>query len=212
MTPTLPFPFCARPPNQDGQTNVEHPACSSAERSTGMYKALILALLWFAGTCSANAEVWRVREGQCGEWRSWWTVEQDQNGVWTGSIDHEHVGGSCIQGNGTRAQSNVRASIAGENFFATRQFGTGQFCSYFGQMQQDRVRGVELCEGLPTRLAFGLRFPRSADPSQPQQPPTASTQAPAPAPEQDEVSEVPEQGTNDSRGSFFEFRFGPGRQ
>ena len=161
-----------------------------------MYKALILALLWFAGTCSANAEVWRVREGQCGEWRSRWTVEQDQNGVWTGSIDHEHVGGSCIQGNGTRAQSNVRASIAGENFFATRQFGTGQFCSYFGQMQQDRVRGVELCEGLPTRLAFGLRFPRSADPSQPQQPPTASTQAPAPAPEQDEVSEVPEQGTN----------------
>src|SRR5829696_756156 len=147
---------------------------------------LVSALLFVAGTAAPSAEVWRVREGQCGEWRSHWNVEQDQNGVWTGSIDHEHVGGACIQGNGSRAQSNVRASIAGENFFATRQFGAGQFCSYFGQIQQDRVRGVELCEGLPTRMAFGLRFPRTGDPSQPQQPPLASGPVPAPTPEQDE--------------------------
>ena len=175
-----------------------------------MQKALVTALLLLSGICGANAEVWRVREGQCGEWRSRWNVEQDGNGVWAGSIDHEHVGGACVQGTGTRARSNVRASIAGENFFATREVG-GQFCSYFGQIQQDRVRGVELCEGLPTRMAFGLRFPRSAaDPSQPQQPPTAS--GPTPAPEQDEVSEGPEQGTTEPPGSVFEFRRGPGRQ
>jgi hypothetical protein len=174
-----------------------------------MHKTSIVAAFLFAGTCAANAEVWRVREGQCGEWRSRWNVEQDGNGVWNGSIDHEHVGGPCVQGTGTRAQSNVRASIAGENFFATRQFGSGQFCSYFGQIQQERVVGVELCEGLPTRMAFRLRFPRSADQAQPPQPPTAS--APTPVPEQEEDPETPEQGTNDPRGGF-EFRFGPGRQ
>lgn len=172
-----------------------------------MHKVAISAVLLFAGTCAANAELWRVREGQCGEWRSRWNVEQDQNGVWSGSIDHEHVGGGCVQGTGTRAQSNVRATIAGENFFATRQFGAGQFCSYFGQIQQDRVRGVELCEGLPTRMAFGLRFLRSGDPGQSQQPPIA----PGPAPENDDASDAPDQGTNDPRGAF-EFRFGPGRQ
>jgi hypothetical protein len=96
---------------------------------------------------------------------------------------------------------------SGENFFATREFAGGQFCSYFGQIQQDRVRGVELCEGSPTRMDFRLRFPASADASQTRQPPTA----PVPVPEQDEEAEPAEQGTAGPRGSF-EFRFGPGRQ
>jgi hypothetical protein len=135
-----------------------------------MHKAFVATLLLIGGMCGANAEVWRAREGQCGEWRSRWNVEQDQDGVWTGSVDHEHIGGRCVQETGTRVRSNVRASIAGENFFATREFAGGQFCSYFGQIQQDRVRGVELCEGSPTRMDFRLRFPASADASQPRQP------------------------------------------
>ena len=116
---------------------------------------VVLALL--AGTSTASAEVWFTREGTCGEWRSRWNVEQDQSGLWVGSMDHMHVGGPCVQGTGQRYSSKVQAVIVGESFFALRH--TGGNCLYHGQIQGDRVRGIELCEGVATRVNFAGRFP-----------------------------------------------------
>ena len=168
MTPTLPFPFCARPPNQDGQTNVEHPACSSAERSTGMYKALIPALLWFAGTCSANAEVWRVREGQCGEWRSWWTVRAGSKR----SLDGLDRSRACrwLVHSGQWHQGAVQCSSihCWREFFRHAPVGDGPIL----QLLRPDPAGSGKGGGVVRRSAYpaGLRlaFSRSADPSQPQ--------------------------------------------
>jgi hypothetical protein len=162
-------------------------------------RTVLSAMILLASGWAANAEVWRMREGQCGEWRSRWNVLQDESGVWSGTIEHEHVGGPCAQGNATIVQSNVRGTIVGEYFFATRQSGA-TFCSYFGHMQKDRATGVELCEGTP-RSTFVLRFPPSDD---------LNLEHPQ-SRQQDELVEesqerVPRGGMN------FEFRLGPGRQ
>ena len=116
---------------------------------------VILTLVVWAST--ASAEVWFTREGTCGEWRSRWNVEQDQSGLWVGSMDHMHVGGPCVQGTGQTYTSKVQAVIVGESFFATRH--TGNTCLYHGQIQGDWVRGFELCEGTAARVIFVGRFP-----------------------------------------------------
>ena len=60
-------------------------------------------------------------------------------------------------------RSAVHATIVGETLFATRQAGA-TICSYYGRIREDRARGVELCEGTPTRLTFALRFPPGSGP------------------------------------------------
>jgi hypothetical protein len=122
-------------------------------------RTALCALALLIGPTGAYAEVWQAREGTCREWRSRWNVEQQQDGVWVGTTDHVLVGGPCQQGGGSRSMSSVRAVIVGENFFAARRQDNGSVCSYYGQIERDRVRGFELCEGNPTRLLFALRFP-----------------------------------------------------
>lgn len=124
-------------------------------------RAILTGLALVCSITSASAEVWRMREGRCGEWRSRWQVEQESSGVWTGFIEHEHVGGSCSPGGDTLARSEARAAIVGDNFFAIRRNGA-VVCSYFGNITGDRVRGVELCDGRP-RWDFSLRFPSPED-------------------------------------------------
>ena len=101
-------------------------------------RSLLAALALVAGTSAASAEVWLIREGVCGEYRSRWNIEKDQAGVWTGSAEHVHVGGPCQPGTDAKAQSKVRSVIAGEVFFAVLQSepttgagaNTGSVCSY----------------------------------------------------------------------------------
>jgi hypothetical protein len=124
-------------------------------------RATLFAIITIAGASPASAEVWDMREGVCGEWRSRWNVEQTQDGFWTGSIHHVHVGGPCVQGSGERVRSDVRAVLLDETLFAIRQIGNG-YCSYYGQRKGDRITGIELCEGRP-RLSFALRFPPGDD-------------------------------------------------
>jgi hypothetical protein len=119
----------------------------------------VAALAILLALPAVAAEIWQVREGECGDWRSRWDVEQDNDGVWKGMIDHIHVGGPCTPPTGARIRTRVQAIIAGENFFATRQDERGGVCSYYGRLRGDRVRGVGLCEGIPQRLVFALRFP-----------------------------------------------------
>jgi len=133
-------------------------------------RSLLAALAFVAGTSAASAEVWLIREGLCGEYRSRWNVEQDQAGIWSGSADHVHVGGPCQPGTGAKSQSKVRAVISGGVFFAVLQSeptagagaNTGAICSYYGPIQEDRVSGVEVCEGNP-RMLFALRVPRAGE-------------------------------------------------
>ena len=114
---------------------------------------------------SASAETWSVREGQCGEWQSRWDIEQDQSGVWVGTIDHFQIGGPCAPRTGETHRSEVRAVIAGENFFAFNTQENGRFCSYVARIiRENRARGVSLCEGNPERRGFVIRFRSQQDP------------------------------------------------
>lgn len=122
-------------------------------------RSVLACLALLAGTSAVFAEVWLVRDGQCGDWRSRWNVEQEQSGVWVGVIDLYHVGGPCIQGTGQTVRIPVKAVIAGESFFASRRTEKGVLCNYYGRLQEDRVRGVALCDGEPHRWIFALRFP-----------------------------------------------------
>lgn len=99
-----------------------------------------------------------MREGLCGEWRSRWTVQQEESGLWIGTSEQVHIGGPCAPGTGETHRTEVQASIAGEAFFAARRSG-GAVCTYYGRIQHDRVRGIELCEGTGTKMIFALRFP-----------------------------------------------------
>lgn len=122
-------------------------------------RSVLVALALLAGTSAASAEVWLVRDGKCGDWRSRWNVEQDQSGVWVGVIELYHVGGPCIQGTGRTVRIPVKAVIAGESFFASRRADSGTLCNYYGRLREDRVRGAALCDGEPDRWVFALRFP-----------------------------------------------------
>jgi hypothetical protein len=82
---------------------------------------VLVALALVAGTSAASAEVWRMRYGECGEWRGRWRVGEERSGVWDGIIEFEHVGGPCERGNGNRSVSRARAIVAGDAFFATRR-------------------------------------------------------------------------------------------
>lgn len=75
--------------------------------------------------------------------------------------DNLNVGGPCSPGTGQRGQSDVEAVIAGERFFAARQWRGGT-CAYYGHITGDRVQGVEFCPGAEG-LTFALRFPPGAD-------------------------------------------------
>jgi hypothetical protein len=126
-------------------------------------RGLLLIVALAASTSSAVAEVWRGREGECGDWRSRWDVRQDQDGVWAGTIDHVHVGGPCGAGTDQTMRTEVQAVIAGESFFAARRAEDRTVCSYHGRIKEDRVRGFALCEGSAERLIFALRFPPGGD-------------------------------------------------
>ena len=124
---------------------------------------LSIALLVLGATHASAAEVWSSREGECGEWRTRWTMAQEEDGVWTGDIAHENIGGSCQGATGERVRTEGRAILAGRDFFAARRGDEG-VCSYYGTLQGDRVRGFMLCENNPNRLAFALRFPSGETP------------------------------------------------
>jgi hypothetical protein len=55
-------------------------------------------------------------------------------------------------------RGNVRAVAAADNFFAFRASEAGA-CSYIAKMEREnRARGIGLCEGVPKRFGFVIRF------------------------------------------------------
>ncbi len=119
-------------------------------------RVALLASLMFAIASPAAAEVWLVREGECGEWQSRWEVQQEQSGVWVGRIDHLQVGGPCMRATGETLRSEVRATIAGDNLFAVRMTGD-LTCTHVARIREARGRGFVLCENDERRF-FGIRF------------------------------------------------------
>src|SRR5215218_1426825 len=110
---------------------------------------LVAAVLLFASP--AGAEIWTTREGECLDWQMRWDMQQDQSGVWTGWIDHFHIGGPCQRPTGRTHRSEARAVIVGDNVFASRFTGTA-LCNYTGRMvRENRARGFIICEGQKRR-------------------------------------------------------------
>lgn len=130
-------------------------------------RAALSALLILLGSHAASAEVWITREGECGDWRGRWEVEQQSDGIWVGTINYRHLGGPCVSGSDEQFRSDVRATIEGDTLFAFRRDDNGQFCGYYGRVQENRIRGVALCE-LGRRSPFALSF-RAGRPDQRQE-------------------------------------------
>ena len=126
-----------------------------------MRKILILAAL--LSVSPAVAEVWSSREGECGDWQGRWDMQQDQSGIWTGWVEHFHIGGPCERPTGQTRRSEIRAVIAGENIFVTRMTGD-TLCNYIGRLpRENRARGLYICEG-GRRHNFVIRFRSPPDP------------------------------------------------
>jgi hypothetical protein len=168
-----------------------------------MRATLSIALLLLGASAAPAAEVWGAREGECGEWRARWNVNQEPDGVWTGVINHENIGGPCSRGTGEQVRTEVRAIISGSDFFAARR-GEEGVCSYYGTLRGDRVRGFVLCENIPIRLAFALRFPEGE---------TLETRQRQRPREQDEWLDDPRNTRRapPSQGLRFDFQIGPAR-
>jgi hypothetical protein len=128
---------------------------------------VLAALLFFACASPALAEVWTVREGECGEWQARWVVDQERSGVWSGSIEQIHIGGPCERRTSRIRRSNVRAVIHGDNVFAVRTTDQGSVCLYAARRTGDglnRARGVFVCEGRQRQSAV-FRFRSRMSPS-----------------------------------------------
>jgi len=117
-------------------------------------RAAIPILMILGLISSARADSWVSREGNCGEWRAYWTVDRNQDNLLTGRIDYVHTGGDCVAGTGERIVADVRAVLSGREFFATRP----GVCNYHGIVQEGRVRGHAFCAGSTQSLPFALRL------------------------------------------------------
>jgi hypothetical protein len=119
---------------------------------------LVLAMTAPPMSC-AYADDWVSRHGNCFDWKGRWVVDRDQSGAWVGNVDFVHVGGPCSPGTPSRETYNVRAVMAGSDFFAQRQ-SAATVCMLQGTMRDEEVRGYELCGGWRRPLPFTLRLIR----------------------------------------------------
>jgi hypothetical protein len=122
----------------------------------------IFLLLWLVvAVVPGSAEEWTSRSGNCFEWEGRWTVQRDVSGVWVGSLDFQHVGGSCVAPNNSFMTAEVRAATIGEDFYARIVMGAAGSCLANGRIQESEVRGFLLCHGTAQSLTFALRFNRN---------------------------------------------------
>jgi hypothetical protein len=121
-------------------------------------RTLLLFLALLAAAAPSSADEWTSRSGNCFEWEALWTVQRDASGAWVGSIDFQHVGGSCTPPNNNVMTGEVRAATIGEDFYARIVLGAAGSCLANGRIQGAEVRGFLLCHGSAHSLTFALRF------------------------------------------------------
>ncbi len=131
-------------------------------------RVVLSGLLLLLGSSTASAEIWVTREGRCGEWRARWDVQQQSDGVWIGRINARQVGGRCVERTDRQVEFDVRAVLQGDSLFAFRRDQRGEFCSYYAQVRERPIRGLQLCEGRNEPSIFVLRFPQGR-PDQPEE-------------------------------------------
>jgi hypothetical protein len=125
----------------------------------------LIAIVLACGASAASSEEWMMRHGTCDEWQTTLTVEQNEEGLWTGTAQHVLVGGPCVQGAGMRATSQFEAVIAGDRFFGYRHW-QGGYCAFNGRIEGDQAQGTELCSN-SRPLTFTLSFGTAGEPGGP---------------------------------------------
>jgi hypothetical protein len=76
--------------------------------------------------------------------------------VFVGDFEYAHTGGPCARGDGYRQSDDVRAVIAGNDFFAVRN-SQSSMCVIHGSVQGDEVRGYDCNGEQPKGFALKLR-------------------------------------------------------
>jgi hypothetical protein len=120
-------------------------------------RGTFLVSMALATLSPASAEEWVSRHGGCYEWEGRWDVRQEPSGVWVGIIDFVHVGGPCSKRTEQFLTHELRAAIAGSDFFGRRTTGS-TVCHMHGTIRGIEVRGYEVCSGATAPLAFALRL------------------------------------------------------
>ena len=123
-------------------------------------RAILTCLILLSASAAARGDEWASRSGNCFEWQGYWTVDREQSGAFVGFVDHQHIGGPCVAAADSRMTANVRAVIAGSDFFAASTPGGGPSCLWHGSIRGDEARGFVLCPGQPG-MAFVLSFRRA---------------------------------------------------
>jgi len=94
----------------------------------------------------ALADVWEVTEGVCLDWRGAWNVNQTGPDSWTGTINYQHVGGTCLAATGMQLTAVVNVQINGGTWSAQRsRSSSGNDCTYSGSVQGNQLVGTYFC-------------------------------------------------------------------
>jgi hypothetical protein len=106
----------------------------------------VSALLLLIAVAPAQADTWSIKEGVCYDWVGDWTVSKTSPGVWTGVVSQRHVGGPCVQANGSIKTANIRVIMAGNNFSAQMVGASdNNNCAYNGSINGDQIVGTYVC-------------------------------------------------------------------
>jgi hypothetical protein len=122
-------------------------------------RTVVCFLVWLSGVGFASCDEWILRTGGCYDWEGYVTIEREQSGVWAGTVDFRHIGGSCSAPDNSAIPAEFRAAVLGSDFFARRANAVA-VCHLYGRAQGNEVRGFELCAGQAQAAPFALRFSR----------------------------------------------------
>ena len=121
-----------------------------------MLRAIGFLLFMTAVASGTHAEEWVSHTGECYDWEGRWTVHEQENGLWVGSVDLVN-NGRCGHPPHDTARYAVRATFAGDLFFGYRSAGNA-VCHMHGEVRGDRVNGYELCLGHNRHTPFEMRL------------------------------------------------------
>jgi hypothetical protein len=123
-----------------------------------MRKLVILVILTIAVLPSvACADIWKIKEGICGEWVGNWSVTETSTNVWAGSVEQRQVGGWCVAPNGAIKTANISVIIAGSKLSAEMTGANDHNnCAYNGSINGKLVTGIYTCPNPAGKFDFSI--------------------------------------------------------